>query len=131
MIKRAAAALVGLFLLVLALMNVWREIDPIPFFIPFFLFLVPAFTVAGLCLWYAVSAGNPQSEQRIAYAFKVGRVVGLIAFGIFFIGPLVVMSEANLGPLLGFFAGPPGFALGAILGICFPGLCHRVKFWGT
>ena len=127
MIKRAAAALVGLFLLVRALMNVWGEFDPIPFF----LFLVPAFTIAGLCLWYAVSAGNPQSEQRIACTFKVGLVVGLIAFGIFFIGPLVVMPEANQGPLLGFFAGPPGFALGAILGICFPGLCHRVKSWST
>ncbi len=126
MIKRAAAALIGLFLLALALMNVWGA-HPIPLF----LFLVPAFTVAGLCLWYAVSAGNPQSEQRIACAFKVGLVVGLIAFGIFFVGPVVAMPEANQGPLLGLFAGPPGFALGAILGICFPGLCDRVKSWGT
>ena len=55
--------------------------------------------------------------------------MGLIAVGISFVGPLVVMPEANQGPLLGLFAGPSGFALGAILGICFPGLCHRVKSW--
>ena len=126
MIKRAAAALVGLFLLVLALLNVWGA-HPITFS----LLLVPAFTAAGLCLWYAVSAGNPQSEQRIACTFKVGLVVGLIAFGIFFAGPVVVMPEANQGPLLGFLAAPLDFALGTILGICFPGLCHRVKSWGT
>ncbi len=130
MIKRAVAALIGVLLLVLVLrmlMNVWAEFDPILFS----LFLVPAFTVAGLCLWYAVSAGNPQSEQRIACGLKVALVVGLIAFGIFFVGPAVVMPEANQGPLLGLFAAPLGFALGAILGICFPGLCHRVKSWGT
>ncbi|MEE8500359.1 MAG: hypothetical protein V3S27_07265 [Kiloniellales bacterium] len=41
------------------------------------------------------------------------------------------MPEANQGPFLGFLAAPPGFALGAILGLCFPGLCDRFKAWSS
>ena len=127
MIKRAAAALIGLLLLALALINVGGTVDPISIS----LLLVPAFIVAGLCLWYAVSAGNPQSKRRIACAFKAGLITGLLIFTVFFIGPIIVMPEANQGPILGFLSAPLGFALGAIIGACFPGLCGRFKAWGT
>ena len=44
---------------------------------------------------------------------------------VFFVGPMLVMPEANQGPLLGFLLGPLGFALGAIIGISFPNLWVR------
>lgn len=127
MAGRIILGFVGFLLLGLALDGVWRSsFDPILISV----FTVPALTTAGLCLWYAARAGDPQSKQRILCARKVGFVVGLIAFGVFFVGPLVVMPEANQGPILGFLVAPLGFTLGAILGICFPGLCDRFKSWG-
>ncbi len=127
MAVRIILGFVGFLLLALALNGVWGSSDPILIL----LLILPALVAAGLCLWYAATAGDPQSKQRILCAFKIGFVAGLIAFGVFFIGPLVVMPEANQGPFLGFLAAPPGFALGAILGLCFPGLCDRFKAWSS
>jgi hypothetical protein len=125
MAVRILLGIVGFLLLILAMRGVWGSFDPILIS----LLIVPALTAAALCIWYAAKAGDPQIKQRILCAFKIGFVAGLIAFGLFFVGPLVIMPDANQGPFLGFLAAPPGFALGAILGICFPGLCNRFKSW--
>lgn len=127
MLVRVVLGIVGIVLLALVLNGVRGSIEPIVIA----LLILPALIAAGLCLWYAARAGDPQSKRRVLCAFKVGFVVGAIAFGCFFVGPLVVMPDANQGPLLGFFAAPPGFALGAILGICCPGLCDRFKAWSS
>lgn len=43
--------------------------------------------------------------------------IGVIAFLIGFVGPIILMPEANLGPLLGLFiTGPLGFLLGGVIG---------------
>jgi hypothetical protein len=49
-----------------------------------------------------------------------GITIGAICFLAGFIGPIIIVPDANQGPLLGIFiTGPLGFILGIILGIGF------------
>ncbi len=121
MILRVALGVVGFLVVALALYDALATLN----FISILLLHTPIGLVGGLCLWYALGAGNPLSKRRILCAFKTGLVCGLLTFMLFFVGPLLVMPEANQGPLLGFLLGPLGFALGAIIGISFPNLCVR------
>ena len=121
MILRVALGVVGFLLVAFALYGTLATLE---FFFIFYIH-TPIGLVGGLCLWYALDGGNPSTKRRILCAFKIGMVCGLLTFVVFFVGPMLVMPEANQGPFLGFLAGPLGFALGAIIGISFPNLCVR------
>ena len=50
-------------------------------------------------------------RKSLAWGFWVGGVVFVVGFA----GPLIVTSQANLGPLLGIFLGPVAFVIGSFL----------------
>ena len=75
--------------------------------------------VIGLALGLAIGAATPDFR----WAAGLGRILttafkwGGVALFLGFVGPLLVLPEPGLGPLLGiFFTGPLGFLLGLILG---------------
>jgi hypothetical protein len=56
-------------------------------------------------------------ERIVAGAFLGALLVGGIGFVAGFVGPILLMPEANQGPLLGIFiTGPLGAIVGAIAG---------------
>lgn len=75
----------------------------------------------GLFIWF-ISADV--SRNFAGKVFITAFVIGAIGFIIGFIGPLIFTPEANLGPLLGFFAtGPLSFVFGLIIS----GLYWKIK----
>ncbi len=72
--------------------------------------------VAGL-VW---RASRPPHTDREVRAFRWAAILGGIGFITGYIGPLI-LSDSNLGPLLGIFiTGPGGVLLGALLGAAWP-----------
>lgn len=75
----------------------------------------------GLFIWFITKDVSRNFAGKI---FITAFAIGAIGFIIGFIGPLIVTPEANLGPLLGFFAtGPLSFVFGLIIG----GLYWKIK----
>jgi hypothetical protein len=59
--------------------------------------------------------------SRLSKTFETGClgavIVGVVAFAIGFVGPIIFMPESNQGPLLGIFiTGPLGAITGAVIG---------------
>lgn len=85
-----------------------------------------AFTFGALLLWFGLLGSDPIQRRRFAGAMLGGLALGVLGFLGGFFGPLVVMPEANTGPLIGFiFTGPLGFILGCIVGAWFSELRER------
>jgi hypothetical protein len=107
-------ALIG-FAGYLAWRNLQHEtLDGWIFWVPIALWLL---TMGGLWWWTALGAGQPVTEARIAASWRIGWIVGAVGFALGFVGPLLVMPGANLGPLLGILmTGPGGFVLGVLAG---------------
>jgi peptidoglycan/LPS O-acetylase OafA/YrhL len=74
-----------------------------------------AFAMGLLCWWRALSDGRPTTRARIRASWRAGWVLGAIGLALGFVGPVLVMPKASLGPLLGILiTGPGGFVLGAL-----------------
>ena len=81
-------------------------------------------TMGLLCWWTALGGQEPARRARVQASWRGGWWVGMAAFAIGFVGPLLVMPRANLGPLLGILVtGPLGFVLG-VLGGC---VLHKIQ----
>jgi len=73
-------------------------------------------TMAIICWGFALRGHIAESRRRTTSALLGGIMLGGIGFAAGYFGPLIV-SESNLGPLLGIFiTGPLGFVMGAIIG---------------
>jgi hypothetical protein len=79
-------------------------------------------TMGLLCWWTALGGQEPATRARVQASWRGGWLVGMAGFVIGFLGPLLVMPRANLGPLLGILiTGPLAFVLGALGG----GVLHK------
>ncbi len=82
--------------------------------------LLVVFYAVAACLGWAVVAriGDAPSRILIWNGARWAAFLGIPAFGVGFIGPTILMPEANQGPLIGFFlTGPVGAFLGVIVGV--------------
>ena len=85
------------------------------FWVPIALWLT---AMSILWYWSAIVGHEPAEQERISAAWRAGWIIGGIAFGLGFVGPLVISPGANLGPLLGILlTGPLGFILGVVGGV--------------
>jgi hypothetical protein len=74
---------------------------------------VVLFPISFLALWFAGSGHIPEERRRMAFTLMAGVIVGSIAFGAGFFGPIVLDPGGNQGPLFGIFiSGPVGFFIG-------------------
>jgi hypothetical protein len=88
------------------------------FWVPIALWLV---AMGLLCWWTALAPQRQATRARIEASWRLGWLVGAAGLLIGFVGPLVVMPRASLGPLLGILiTGPVGFVLGALAGAVAP-----------
>jgi len=68
--------------------------------------------------WVAWGIGKPDQRRLMAGGCRGATLVGGIGFIGGFVGPILLMPEANQGPLLGIFiTGPLGLIIGLLLGI--------------
>jgi hypothetical protein len=82
-------------------------------------FLIPliAAIAAGRYAW--VHADN-MPKHLVAFIFYGALLFGSAGFAAGFFGPMILMPEANQGPLLGIFVtGPAGVLIGAISGLVY------------
>jgi hypothetical protein len=71
-------------------------------------------TMSVLCWWSALTSEPAASRPRIQASWRFGWNVGAIGLFGGFVGPLL-LSDSNLGPLLGILiTGPLGFVAGAL-----------------
>jgi len=97
----------------------WRNLqfetlDGWIFWVPITLWLL---TMGSLWWWTALGGAQPDRRAPIATSWRAGWSVGAVGLALGFVGPLLVMPEANLGPLLGILiTGPGGFVVGALVG---------------
>jgi hypothetical protein len=95
----------------------WRnlshlDVDALMFWVPIALWLL---TMGLLCWWAALGGRQPTTQARISASWRLGWIVGGAGLALGFIGPLLIMPNAALGPLLGILiTGPAGFVLGAL-----------------
>lgn len=79
--------------------------------------VVGALAVAVIALWFAVRAHSGVDNVRWRRTVRMALIVGLVTLLAGYVLPIVLMPDANLGPLIGIFGtGPAGFALGALAG---------------
>ena len=84
------------------------------FWVPICSWLV---TMGLLWWWSALDGDREASRSRIKVTWRIGWRVGGIGLALGFVGPLILMPGASLGPLLGILmTGPAGFVLGALVG---------------
>lgn len=80
--------------------------------------IVMSSAVAIFLGWIAARLHNTDSRKLMRSGCLGGLVIGGIAFLGGFIGPIILMPEANQGPLLGILlTGPLGWILGTIFGV--------------
>lgn len=81
--------------------------------------LVVFVAVAACLAWVVVvRIGDAPSRILIRNAGWWAAFLGIPAFAVGFIGPMILMPEANQGPLIGFLlTGPLGAFLGVIVGV--------------
>jgi uncharacterized YccA/Bax inhibitor family protein len=92
------------------------------------IFGLGAATAAIICWWVALFYQREESRIRINLTFRGGIIVGGISFLAGFLGPIILTSQANQGPLVGIFiTGPVGFVLGIIAGYSYALIKHRGK----
>jgi hypothetical protein len=81
------------------------------------LIVVPASTAAILGWVYALADPETRASEIARRGWLGALGLGTVGFLVGFIGPLLLMPESNIGPILGFIAtGPAGFVLGAVGG---------------
>ena len=79
-----------------------------------------ALAVAAVALWFAIRAHSGVDNVRWRRTVRMALIVGLAALLAGYVLPIVLMPDANQGPLIGIFGtGPAGFALGALAGYLF------------
>lgn len=97
----------------------WRNLqhdtlDGWIFWVPIALWLL---TMGLLWWWTTLGGAQPTTRARIGTSWRIGWIVGAVGLALGFVGPLLVMPGASLGPLLGILiTGPGGFVLGALAG---------------
>ena len=70
--------------------------------------------------WFVWSSSTSAQNSLFLSVLYGAITLGAIGFAAGFFGPLIVMPEANQGPLLGIFiTGPAGFVLGAVGGFVY------------
>ncbi len=81
--------------------------------------LVVFYAVAACLGWVVVvRIGDAPSRLLIRNAGRWAAFLGIPAFAVGFIGPMILMPEANQGPLIGFLlTGPLGAFLGVVVGV--------------
>lgn len=73
--------------------------------------------VAILCWWFALRGHIADDRVRMRFSVTGGLILGGIGFAAGFFGPIILMPDANQGPLIGILiTGPLGLVLGAVLG---------------
>ena len=83
------------------------------------LFDLPIAVLASL-FWVRGWSDSPRAMYVCSPALAGGLVVGAVCFALGFVGPLLLMPDSNLGPLLGIIVtGPVGFLLGAAGGAAY------------
>lgn len=85
------------------------------------LFISMAVLTAGSLFWTFANKGSVLS--LVSHIFTGALIVGSIGFIGGFFGPIIFMSDANQGPLIGFFTGPIGFLLGGLGGLIYGMIC--------
>jgi hypothetical protein len=81
-------------------------------------FMLSYFIVAILCWWFAFRGHVAKDRALISFTFAGGIVIGGIGLLAGYYGP-ILLTQSNLGPLLGIFiTGPYGFVAGALIGLC-------------
>ncbi|MFL5327614.1 MAG: hypothetical protein ACJ8C4_01760 [Gemmataceae bacterium] len=74
-------------------------------------------TIAIICWANALIGHIPESRARMRTVIRAASLVGGIGLVGGFVGPLILMPNANQGPLFGIFiSGPIGFIVGALGG---------------
>ena len=74
------------------------------------------FVVLAAACWAAGLSESPRTRRVVVLALKTGFGLGGVGFVFGFFGPLL-LSQSNLGPLLGILVtGPAGFVVGALAG---------------
>ena len=85
------------------------------FWVPITLWLL---TMSVLCWWSALTSDR-RTKARIEASWRLGWTMGATGLFAGFIGPLL-LSDSNLGPLLGILiTGPLGFVAGALGAVVF------------
>lgn len=72
-----------------------------------------------LVVWIILRYGPIRTRwQRAEHPLGVAVTIGTVGFLLGFFGPMVLVPEANQGPLLGiFYTGPFGFVAGLVWGL--------------
>ena len=110
--QRIAAIVVAVFSTAFALLVLWNYETLL---VTIQLGACPA-TMAIICWGFALRGHIAEGRRRTKAALVGGIMLGGIGLAGGYFGPLM-LSESNLGPLLGIFmTGPLGFVLGAIIG---------------
>jgi hypothetical protein len=79
--------------------------------------------LVGVVAFRSISGGR--YRPVVDGALRWGLLVGGVGFALGFVGPIIVVPQANQGPLLGIFVtGPLGFLAGVAWG-AFRALVHR------
>jgi hypothetical protein len=113
--SRAIQSVVGATLAVFAGWLAWSNLskptwDGWIFWLPITSWLL---TMSVLCWWSALTSDRG-NKGRIEASWRLGWTVGAIGLFAGFVGPLL-LSDSNLGPLLGLLiTGPLGFVAGAL-----------------
>ena len=84
---------------------------------------------AGMSWWFAARGHVPEVRARIGLGCRGGLIGAAVGFGVGFVGPLVVIPQSNVGPVLSVFFAAAGFVLGTLLGLAVPSL-RRFKTGG-
>jgi len=71
---------------------------------------------AGVGLMLAASGAIAKQVGAFVWGIMGALAGGAIGFIAGFVGPLVLSPDDNLGPMLGFFTGPLGVAVGGLVG---------------
>ncbi len=92
----------------------------------FGIFIVTSGTAAAMCWWFVLRGHIAESRGVMRAGCLSGLVVGGAAFLAGFIGPIILMPDANQGPFLGIFiTGPLGCVVGTAVGVMFARLRRR------
>ena len=113
--QRVTAIVVAVLSTAFTFLLMWGQIRPGGDLLGVIL-LGDSMTMAIICWGFALRGHIAESRRRTTSALLGGIMLGGIGFAAGYFGPLI-LSESNLGPLLGIFmTGPLGFVLGAIIG---------------
>lgn len=116
---RIVAGLGAILAAALVFRNVFGPFGLIASFEGLTVYVMVMFSAVAIFLgWIAARLHNTDSRKLMRSGCLGGLVIGGIAFLGGFIGPIILMPEANQGPFLGILlTGPLGWLLGTIFGV--------------